>query len=203
MCAECAGKIQLRETQFCPVCWHESAFGKTCAACHSRSTLAGLRVAASYEQNPILARVIEQLKYKFSEPLADTLAESLAHVIREVNYDRERIVTFVPLHAQRERWRGFNQAELLARAVAKQLNLPLAPLLTRTRNTLQQAKLKRAERLTNLTDAFTLASDSSLAEKTIILVDDVASTGATLIECAQVLRHARAAEVWGLVVARG
>lgn len=185
------------------MCWCESAFGRTCTNCHPQSALAGLRVAASYEQNPILARVIEQLKYKFSEPLAETLAEILSRVIREVNYEQERVVTFVPLHTTRERWRGFNQAELLARAVAKQLNLPLVPLLARTRPTLQQAKLKRAERLTNLADAFILASDFPLKGKTIILVDDVASTSTTLIECAQVLRRAGAGEVWGLVVARG
>jgi ComF family protein len=101
------------------------------------------------------------------------------------------------------KWRGFNQAELLARFTAKQLNYPVLPLLKRLRHTTPQALLKETARRANLKDAFVLAESSSPLPETVILVDDVASTGSTLEECAQVLKKSGVKNVWGLVVARG
>ncbi|MFH1375603.1 MAG: ComF family protein [Patescibacteria group bacterium] len=201
LCEECLGKVQLNAEQFCPVCWQPSLGGKVCARCES--PLAGLRVAASYERNPELAKAVRTLKYKFSENLAGRLAQILSCSIQQKSYIGERVITPVPLHRKRERWRGFNQAELLATAVAEKLNLPLEHLLVRTKNTPQQAKLSKQERLKNLDDAFTLISKVTVKNKTVILVDDIASTGSTLFECAKVLEKHGAKEVWGLVLARG
>lgn len=203
LCDACAEKIRLNETQYCPHCWGASAGGRTCAACHDVTPLDGLRVAASYEKNPIISRAIRTLKYHFSESLADTLSDLLARVVHETTYDGTRIITFVPLHPRRENWRGFNQAELLARSVAKRLHLPIDVLVIRTRETAQQAKLDRAGRLRNLDGAFAITPNIDVKNKIIIVVDDVASTGTTIAECARVLKHAGAREVWGLVVARG
>ncbi|MDD3066699.1 MAG: ComF family protein [Candidatus Gracilibacteria bacterium] len=202
-CSGCATKVTLNQKQFCPVCWQPSSGGKTCETCRGISPLAGLRVAASYAENPTLAAAVKTLKYKFSQPLARNLAEILTRAITQKNYAEERIITAIPLHTKRLRYRGFNQAELLAREVASNLQLPYENLLIRSRNTLQQAKLSREKRLQNLRDAFSLASPISLQNKTVILVDDIASTATTLSEAAKVLRAAGAKEVWGLVIARG
>ncbi len=202
-CTECGEKVKLKTSQYCPSCWCNTTGGHNCENCDTSSLLTGLRVAASYEANPELARAVKQLKYRFSEPLADALGEILARSVRQTNYTGERIITFVPLHLKRQRWRGFNQAELLARAVGHKLKLPVEDLLTRVRNTPPQAKLDRTTRLTNLKDAFAVQSNLKLQGKTILLVDDVASTGASLAECARVLRAAGAKSVWGLVLARG
>ncbi|MFH1546697.1 MAG: ComF family protein [Patescibacteria group bacterium] len=200
-CGVCAKKVRLNEKQFCPLCWQENFGGRLCENCEA--SLAGLRVAASYERNPELAEAVKTLKYKFSEPLARNLGELLARAVAQKSYASERVVSFIPLHKKRQRWRGFNQAELLARFVAANLGLPLAELLVRTKNTSQQAKLSREERLQNLRDAFALRPDSAVAGKTVILVDDIASTGSTLLEAAKILRSGGAREVWGLVLARG
>jgi len=200
LCENCAHKIQLNAQQFCPVCWQANLGGRVCVRCSS--PLDGLRVAASYQKNPELAHAIQTLKYKFSEPLAANLAAILARSISSKNYQAERIVVPIPLHKKRLRWRGFNQAELLARFVSSKLNLPFAHGLTRTKNTAQQAKLSRAERIRNLAAAFELAPDFSPQGKTILLVDDVASTGTTLVEAAKILKQNGAQEVWGLVLAR-
>ena len=167
------------------------------------SPLDGLRVAGSYQKNPELAKAIQTLKYKFSDNLAKNLGEILSQSITQKDYSDERVVSFIPLHKKRLRWRGFNQAELLAKQVATNINLPLENLLVRTKNTSQQAKLSRAERLKNLEKAFSLSPCTSLENKTVILVDDVASTTSTLLEAAQVLKKNGAKEVWGLVLARG
>ncbi|MCF7846290.1 MAG: ComF family protein [Candidatus Peribacteraceae bacterium] len=200
-CESCSQKILLNAKQFCPVCWRESSGGKICASCES--PLSGLRVAASYQRNPELARAVKTLKYKFSEPLAENLGALLSRAVSSKNYSNERVITFVPLHKKRRRWRGFNQAELLARVTAKNLNLPLESLLIRKKNTPPQAKLNRADRLRNLEGAFMIREGCSVVDKTILLIDDVASTSSTLSECAKILKQSGAREVWGLVLARG
>ena len=200
-CGNCVRKIQLNQKQFCPICWRENFGGKICVRCES--PLAGIRVAASYEKNPELAKAVKTLKYKFSENLAENLAAILARSVSQKNYESERIISFVPLHKKRLKWRGFNQAELLAKKVSANLNLPLEDLLIRTKNTPPQAKLNCAERIQNLKNAFEVSPELSVKNKTVILVDDISSTGSTLIECAKVLKKAGVGEVWGLVLARG
>ncbi len=200
-CESCVKKVQLNEKQFCPVCWTESLGGRVCGNCES--PLAGIRVAASYERNPELAEAVKTLKYKFSENLIANLVEVLMKAISVKNYEAERVVSFVPLHSKRLRWRGFNQAELLAKRVSANLDLPLEDLLIRKKNTPQQAKLSREERLSNLHEAFEISLEFTFKGKTVILVDDVSSTGSTLMECAKTLKEAGVKEVWGLVLARG
>jgi len=200
-CKNCVAKIIPNEKQFCPICWSENGGGKICERCSS--PLDGLRVAASYRENPELARAITTLKYKFSEPLAANLAKIIVQSITAKNYSTERVVSFIPLHKKRSRWRGFNQAKLLSKFVAPKLNLPLEGSLIRIKNTSQQAKLNRTERIQNLENAFELAPNFIAKDKTILLVDDVASTGTTLIEAAKILKKNGAKEVWGLVLARG
>jgi len=201
-CGNCVAKVELNQKQFCPICWQENLGGRVCRDCRD-SPLDGLRVAGSYQDNPHLAKAIKILKYKFSENLAKNLGEILAQSIAQKDYDGARVVSFIPLHKKRLRWRGFNQAELLAKTVSQNLNLPLQDSLLRQKNTSQQAKLSRQERIQNLRDAFAIHPDFPAKNKIVILVDDVASTSTTLIEAAQVLKNAGAREVWGLVLARG
>jgi ComF family protein len=201
-CQSCSQKIIPNKKQFCPICWTENLGGRTCQNCEN-SELDGLRVAASYQKNPELARAIQTLKYKFSENLAKNLGEILARSISQKNYQAERVIIPIPLHKKRLRWRGFNQAELLSKTVARNLDLPIEQSLIRIKNTSQQAKLSRSERILNLKDAFELDSNFSAQNKTILLVDDVASTGTTLLEAAKILKKNGAKEVWGLVLARG
>jgi ComF family protein len=203
-CETCTERVKLKTEQNCPVCWQVSPGGQTCGNCKNKTDLAGLRVAASYEANPELARAVKTLKYKFSDPLATNLGSLLVRAIQtKQNYPGERILVPVPLHPRRKNWRGFNQAELLARTAAEKLNLPVENILLRTKNTPQQARLSRTARLINLKDAFAIQPETNLQNKTVILIDDVASTGATLGECASALRKAGAKSVWGLVLARG
>jgi ComF family protein len=199
-CQNCAAKINLNSIQVCPVCRKKSKNGLTCANCQFNFPLTGLQIAASYQKNPELARAIKILKYKFSEPLAQNLGKILTNAGSQIS---QCIITPVPLHSKRQRWRGFNQAENLAKVVAKNLNLPIENLLTRQRNTPPQAKLNKTEREKNLTGAFAINMKKSLQGKKIILIDDVVSTGSTILECAKVLKIAGASEVWGLVLARG
>ena len=116
------------------------------------------------------------------------------------------IVIPMPLHASRQRERGYNQAEALARAFANLQGLRLrSDLLERTRATEAQTRLSREERRRNVAGAFALTSPAAAATisgKHILLVDDVTTTGSTLDAAAEPLRAAGAASVWGLAFAR-
>ena len=111
----------------------------------------------------------------------------------------------VPVHAERARQRGYDQAELLARVAADRLGLPWAPLLTRRRNTVAQYHLDRRHRAANVADAFGVAVGATpgiVRDRWVVLVDDVVTTGATLTACATPLLEAGALGVSAVTVAR-
>jgi ComF family protein len=108
----------------------------------------------------------------------------------------------VPLHSSRLRSRGFNQAVLLGEVLSRQWHIPLLRQgLKRTRATTPQMELNRTERLTNLRGAFVVTDTAALANRSIMLVDDVFTTGSTLAECAQVLRQAGCLQVSAVTIA--
>jgi ComF family protein len=144
-----------------------------------------------------LARSLRALKYGGSREVADVLGARLAQVVPSTW--ALTTVTAVPLHPRRERWRGYNHADLLARAVASALGLPHEALLLRSRVTRQQARLRGSAREANVRHAFRAARPVS---GRVLLVDDVLTTGSTLRACADTLQAAGADEVYLLVAAR-
>ncbi|MBQ5920474.1 MAG: ComF family protein [Selenomonadaceae bacterium] len=109
----------------------------------------------------------------------------------------------VPLHPDRLKERGFNQSELLFREPLAALDIPLQGALVRCRATTPQFGLTAAERSRNLQGAFALADGGEIAGKRVIIVDDIMTTGTTLIECARVLKSAGTVSVMGIVAASG
>ncbi len=161
-------------------------------------------VAADYRQ-PSIQNLIWRLKYDsvkaMSEPLALLLADFFLG--RDLSdFFANAVVVPVPLHRRRQRLRGFNQAAILAQEFAGRLGLEYLPILERLKNNRRQTELPREERLQNVQNLFRVQAVPSLGERKIILLDDVATTGATLNECAKVLRIQKPSEIWGLVVAR-
>jgi competence protein ComFC len=133
--------------------------------------------------------------------LADFIVRSLGRE-EDIWSDLEAIVP-VPLHPRKERSRGFNQARSLARQIAQKTKVPLVHKnLIKVRQTPAQTSLEARTRSTNLKGAFRVRSPSRLAEKVVLLVDDVCTTGSTLGECSQALRQAGAREVRAVTVAR-
>lgn len=160
-----------------------------------------LAIAAFAYKGP-LRRALAGLKYgsaaKVAMPLADRSATSLA-MLTDLAADAALVP--VPVHADRLRQRGYNQAGLLAAALSRRRHLPVADLLERQRATTQQHRLDRAARLRNLRDAFAVRAHAP-PPPVVILVDDILTTSATLEACAGVLRAAGATRVLGFAVAR-
>jgi ComF family protein len=206
VCRECLAAPAPLETEFfCTACHtpFANAFPLdglgVCAAC--REGLRGFDRAASFGfYEGTLRGLIHLYKYKGMKPLAGPLARFLD---RAVPIDQEfDAVVAVPLH-WRKRWqRGFNQAELLAREVAKRRRVPLLKALKRKRATAVQASLASAGRRRNVAGAFAMRPGRSVAGKKILLIDDVMTTGATASACASVLKRAGAQSVSLVTLAR-
>lgn len=149
-----------------------------------------------------VAMALKRFKY---EERAD-LARPLGHLLRRAVIDagiQADVVIPVPLHPRRLAERGYNQSALLARSVAQQLDVPFAPrALARCRQTAQQARLGRTERLENMAEAFVVRNKPAVALRSVLLVDDVLTTGATLLACRQALTRAGAQDVTSACLAR-
>jgi len=171
-----------------------------CALC--RAGLRGFDAAYCYgSYEGTLRELIHLYKYGRIEPLWRPLSELLASALPlDERFDA---VTPVPLHWRRQWQRGFNQSELLARAMARRRGIPALRALRRVRPTRTQAGLSNTERRKNVAAAFRCRRGSqALAGKRVLLIDDVMTTGSTAAACARALQQAGAASVVLLTVAR-
>jgi competence protein ComFC len=149
-------------------------------------------------------RALHELKYAGERRLAGPLGASIAARWRQAGAGGDLIV-HVPVHRDRARERGYDQAEALARVAARELRLPHIAALVRDRATLAQFQLGRDRRAANVAGAFRLAGPAmrrTVAGRWVVLVDDVVTTGATLSACAEVLLEAGAIGVSAVTVAR-
>jgi competence protein ComFC len=200
LCERCRGRIRRLEEPMCRRCGVELESVQRQCGCRGRlKALSRLRSAVAYE-GPI-EPVVRRFKYegwrRLAGPLALLLAERLV-----VEGLAAHWVLPVPLHAGRLRQRGFNQADLLARELRRRLALGQPPgELVRTRATPPQVGHDRVWRLENVRGAFTWHGPD-LAGQALLVVDDVATTGATLEACAAALKVGGSGPVMGVSVAR-
>lgn len=148
--------------------------------------------------------LVHALKYQGATYVAPYMGGVMAHrfgMLPELT--RVNLVLPVPLFAARQKKRGYNQSELLAREFCKQTGLVLdTTSLVRVRDTGSQTKLGRQARVTNMSGAFAVKNSAAVKGKTVLLIDDVATTGSTLEACAQALRQAGAKRVMAFTFAR-
>ncbi|MEO6059224.1 MAG: ComF family protein [Candidatus Limnocylindria bacterium] len=157
---------------------------------------------AAFVHEGAMRRALQRLKYGGAAALAAPLAERALPALTDLlaMVDGEVALVPVPVHPERQRQRGYNQAALLAGELAPRIGLPVRDILVRTRPTARQHGLNRAARLHNLRGAFGLAGPPPRG--TAVLVDDILTTSATLEACAEVLRFGGATRVVGFAIAR-
>ena len=157
---------------------------------------------AAFVHAGMLRRALQRLKYggsgRIAEPLGRAAAPALEALTRVCG---SHPLVPVPVHATRQRQRGYNQAGLLAAALGSESGLSVCDILERRRATARQHGLGKAARLHNLRGAFVMR-DGARPPPRVILVDDILTTSATLESCAQVLRDAGAVSVYGFAIAR-
>jgi len=209
MCAKCVRSICLNKTLFCGRCRARLPEGRK--ICH-RDVPFLMGAATDYGDDPVKA-LIHGLKFRFLKRAGEILGRVLIEYtdsvaeLRELITERaeETLVIPIPLSKKRLRERGFNQSEIIAQVFADRYRLDLATdCLARTRDTKPQSETENAgERLTNVRGCFLVEQDKLLnCKKTVILVDDVITSGATILAAAEELKHAGAKRIIALIAAK-
>src|SRR5713226_4930660 len=204
LCPSCIAQIHPLLSPFCQHCGAPLPPGGKCKNCQYRPlSMSGLRAVSAY-QEPLRA-CIHALKYNGNTRLAEPLGQLLAQTYINHGMRADAIIP-VPLHSERQQQRGYNHAYLLAEVCATRVGIPLRnDIVVRHRSTTAQVGLNHDERRQNVAGAFLCTptfATRALEGRTILLIDDVSTTGATLEACAAPLFAAGAMAVWGLVLAR-
>lgn len=161
-----------------------------------------------YYYDQIIHDLVQAIKYDFQKEKIKTLATLFysSTEFQKVNFNEFDLLTFVPLSKQRQNWRGFNHGKLITKEIAEKFNKPFLQILDKTKNTKSQIDLSREERLKNLQNLFEVKKDLPIEifSQNILLIDDICSTGSTLIQCAKALKKKFPnVEVYGMALARG
>jgi ComF family protein len=209
LCENCRATIAIPQPPFCARCGRSLMIARAdqecdlCASGHGPAHLTTLRAATVYD-GAIRAAILAY-KFRGARRLAEPLGEILVAAYRREGLAAD-LVTHVPLHATRRRQRGYDQSRLLAREVARRLDLPFLPdVVKRVRATEPQTHLQGDQRIINVSQAFALASANMverIKDRRILLVDDVTATGSTLDATAAALAEARPAAIYGLALGR-
>lgn len=198
VCTPCT-RAMPRIAEACPRCALASSGSLVCGACLAKPPPFDAAFAAWRYAFPA-DRLLQSFKYAGVLALAEPLASALADAVARRDAPRPDMLVAMPLSARRQRERGFNHAHEIARRLSARLRIPLAQVLSRTRDAPPQAGLTLRERARNVRDAF--AASASVAGRTVAIVDDVMTTGATLGAAARAARKAGAVRIDAWVVAR-
>jgi len=205
ICPDCVGELSLVRQPVCKKCGKEVE-GVSVEYCYDC-----MRHPRSFEQNFALlnyntaaSRSMSAIKYKGRREYLDFYSQAVcrrfAKTIKRISPD---VMVPVPIHSSRRRSRGFNQAELLARQVGRQLQVPVCPAgLKRVKKTLPQKELNQQERLRNLQQAF-VPGVLPKGVGTVLLVDDIYTTGTTMEACTRALKSMGVGKVYGLTLCVG
>jgi competence protein ComFC len=194
-CALC-GRVDI---PLCQSCQNQLAALPHIPITAEMAPLAG--IAATMTHTGLLRQSVHALKYNQGTVLAEPLGIRLAQRLMELQWPVDLIVP-VPLSNERLAERGFNQSQLLANELSRNIVIPcMQAALTRTRTTRSQVGLNAAQRQANVAAAFQ-GDPARLASKTVLVIDDVLTTGATLAACAQAALDAGAVAVYGLTLCR-
>lgn len=198
------------DARTCAVCGRDIREGAVCRDCARQlaqarilraERLEGIPLYSCYRYDACVRTILLRFKLGHHPWLAEPIGGQMASFLRSRALGFSA-VTFVPLSKGRQLQRGYNQAELLAREIGSQLEIPVAPLLRRVRKTKVQSRLAAEERAGNLKDAFGLINEEQrLRGQRILLVDDIATTGTTVLQCAKPMQEA-GASVAAIVFAR-
>ena len=215
LCSNCFSYLSFDTPTFCLICRRPSVDSLIHPGCLRKYSIDGYFSAIPY--NKTAQKLIYNFKYKpylssLAEFLGDILYESLIQneVFQRVLKNQEIkkwILVPTPLHSSKLRTRGYNQSEILAKELGKRFNFTILNLLNRVKDTKTQVGLKVKERRKNVKDAFKfnyelIAHNLELKDTGVFLLDDVVTTGSTLLEAAKVLKRRGFSKVFGITLAR-
>jgi ComF family protein len=204
LCHDCFSAIPFNPQPVCLFCRQPDENGRTCPECRKNFLLDACLSAGSYA-DPILEKLIKTCKYSFAPNLAPLIGEFILkyfekNLLLKNGLPRHSLIIPIPLHQKRLNWRGFNQSELIAGYLAEKLGFKISRDLIRIKNNPPQAKLREEKRKVNIKNSFSWIG-AELRGQSLILVDDVATTGSTMEEAARILKAAGAGRITALTAA--
>ena len=197
LCSNCLDYIPELKPPLCRFCGRPIKKGKTCRFCKDLVYVDYGRAWTLFI--PPVDKVLHHFKYRKKTKLAKLFGQAMAsiikfdHILKNVD-----IIIPVPLYWWKYLRRGYNQAALLSKIIAEECSVQVANTMQRIKNTKTQTRLNEEARRKNVLDAFTVKPDS-INDKRVLLIDDVLTTGATMNECARILKEAGAKEVYSCV----
>jgi competence protein ComFC len=221
ICKECKTLLPGLTKQYCIICQKPSLCGITHPLCKTPFAPEGLVSMFNYHDKNV-SEILITGKYKFIpivyKQLSKLLYKFLYNNFAFFTSEADAIIP-LPLHIRRFRWRGFNQSEILASELSALFEKPMLKVLKRTKPTQTQKDLKKEQRIKNVEDAFKIALNTTSPQvwgesaeggrevvdikgKNLILIDDVTTTGSTLLEAVKVLKRNGCGKVWCVTVAR-
>lgn len=201
ICTGCLARVRLAKP-ICPECKKASIDGQIHTKCSKKFGINGL--ATIWEYEGVIRKAILALKYKYSLEVGRGLADVFMHYLENYKFliPEGAALVPIPIYWYRKNKRGFNQSTEIGKKIADIFDLEFAPdLLIRNKSTRPQVELKGDERRQNLKGVFSVNPRIDIP-KTVLLFDDVFTTGSTLHEAAKVLKRFGAEKVWGLTIAR-
>lgn len=208
ICSDCLKLLpKLENVSMCKRCSFPFYYSEqNCPDCKNNKNIYFDVLKSPYIYSGAIKKLIRSLKYSRKVFLAKDLSCLLADFIFKENIDSETdFIVAVPMYGLKKFFRGYNQAELLAEAVSKIINKPvLKDIIVRKRNTKPQFKLNKQQRYKNLENMFCINKKYSniIKNQKVLLIDDVATTGATLNECAKTLKENKAQKIVAVTLAR-
>lgn len=196
-CADCLQNLPKIEQPICPLCGHSK---KDCA-CKKKKGYYSAVTAPFYYEGTIL-KAVHRLKFENKDFVAETFAKDMAEAVR-LSFPVEDIdlIAFVPFSKKQKRERLYNPSEVLARALSKELSIPCEAVLFKLFETKTQHNLKGSERSGNVLGVYEVEETADIADEIVLLVDDIKTTGATLSECAKMLKLRGAKGVYAVTFA--
>ncbi len=196
-CNDCADTAKRISQNFCECCGAD----KESCICNDDSVRFS-HFTAVYTYSGLARARIHEFKFNNNIRLGKSLGDDMSFRVAEAFYDAAfDVVSFVPMTKSGEKERGYNQSEILARQVAKRLSLPCRKLLVKIRQTEKQHTLDAVNRRSNLDGAFAVCEDADIKGKTVLLCDDIKTTGTTLKQCERLLFSEGAKDVYCISVA--
>ncbi len=213
LCLDCFMRVRLRKL-VCPTCGEKSPTGAPCKKKCKKSGNLDRLIFIDYYANPVLKSAIKAFKFWGVRKLEVSLAEMMSFRLHEDGWletlhKQQAALSFIPLSVRKKRQRGFNQAELLADNMGAEAGLSVISLLKKKSGlVMPQSKFgergnsARRKRFDNIADTFLFQPERTDLFHTVVLIDDVYTSGATLHEASRVIKEHMDTEVWGLVAAK-